>query len=510
MAQKSRHPRVIVTDGSETGVHFAEPGEQAFRAGVMFTNRYYEDACLIADAFELACTEAYIGKAFASMFPGGWKEMGIELVKGLAESLLWVVAGAGIGATFGFGLGLLLPPAEPLTIAGGAALGAAIAQWAMVGAGLVMAGYMTFQIGSISIELFGRGVREALDGNKEIAAAAFAKAIALVVGAVIPVAIVCVLFRGAGRMMQSQTARYMVNGLTRKIGASQILTAAQARAVGLLDIERRAISESTHNIFKVFRGCNPSRVAAIDRAGGLGNVHFKPGYLVDFKSYKEGAKAGEYVIEKGEMDAYIKGHYDSVPLGDGKFRLSARSVPHGDGTYLQNTNPRTGGAWLDGHILEPTSSGGKSQYLVRHVDDKTFVPDIDRLLYAEIGQTGRLGKSGVLRNKQWLANDDPREVMHWNERVSQAIFRLSGERLDWRAFQHGKSGDYLKPHKVTGEVGPGWPSRDAAGVYQIENESVVICVNGNMFATDWHGLATFCKSLELLNFKFPWAKALIH
>jgi len=485
-----------------------EPGERAFRAGVALTNALYDSACALADAFELACTPPYIGKALAGMFPGGWTGVAEELVKGLVTQVEWVVAGAGIGAMFGLGLGLLLPPAEPLTLAGGAALGAAIAQWALVAVGLVSLGSMTIQIGQASIELFGSGVREALAGNKESAARMFAVAMALVIGGTVPLAIICALTRGAGKMVQSQSARFMINRLTSKIAATRIATAAQARMVGLMEEEWRAIAQSTMGIFKVFRGCNPSRVGAIQREGGLGNVHFKPGYLKDFKSAKVG-RTGEYSIERGEFQQYIAGHYELKPMGGGKFKVLARDGRHAPGTYLDNTSPVKGGPWLDEHIVEEIVEGGQTRYVVRHPDDKTFVPDIDRLLYAEIGRTGRLGRSGVLRGHKWLENDDPREVMHWNTLISRAISKMTGKELDWRGFQHGKSADYLTPHQVTGEVGPGWPSRNAAGIYQIENENIVIAVNGNLFITDWNGLGVFCKSLEMLGFKYPWARSVI-
>ena len=99
--------------------------------------------------------------------------------------------------------------------------------------------------------------------------------------------------------------------------------------------------------------------------------------------------------------------------------------------------------------------------------------------------------------------------MYWNQRMARAMREINGEELDWRGFQHGKSADFLVKHEQTGAVGPGWPSRNEAGVFEIENEKIVIAVNGNMFVTDWHGLANFSKSLELLNFKYPWAKAII-
>lgn len=508
MAPRS-HPRAIVTDGRETGFSFSGPGEQAFRAGVAFTNQFYDSACLIADAFELACTPAYVGRALQAMFPGGWRPVAEEMIKGLVDQLKWVVTGAGIGAMFGLGLGMLLPPAEPFTIAGGAALGAAITQWALVAAGIVVFAKVAIQIGQVSIDLFSAGMKEALSGHKERAATLLGQAIALVVGGVLPIAIVCALSKGAGRMVQSQTSCYMINTLTTKIGATRIASAAEARLVGLHSEEWPALASATRGIFKVFRGCNPSRVEAIERSGGIENVHFKAGYLVDFKSYKKAGRAGEYVIDKSKLQKYLQGHYEMISLGHNKYRLDAMNLNNPKTPYLNATNPIEGGPWLHNHLVEEIIEGGQMKYLVRHVDGKTFVPDIDRLLYAEIGMTGRLGRSGVITGQKWLPNDDPREIMYWNGLISKAISKMTGKPLDWRGFQHGKSADYQKPHKITGEIGPGWPKRNDAGIYQIENEKIVIGVNGNLFCTDWNGLALFCKSLEILNFKYPWAKSVV-
>ena len=69
--------------------------------------------------------------------------------------------------------------------------------------------------------------------------------------------------------------------------------------------------------------------------------------------------------------------------------------------------------------------------------------------------------------------------------------------------------DFQVPHKITGEVGAGWPSRNEAGVFQIENEAIVVGVGGNLYVTDWHGLGHLAKALEILNFRYPWAKATI-
>jgi len=506
MAPRS-HPRVIVTDGRETGYSFpAEPGEGAFRAGVALTNQFYDDACLIADAFALACTGPYIGKALGTALPGGWIKIGEDLVLGLFDNLKWVVVGAGIGATFGLGLGLLLPPAEPLTLAGGAALGAAIAEWALVGVGIFTAGHMAFQISAISIDLFGKGVTLALNDNQEGAARCFAQAIALVLGAMIPLAIVCAITKGGGKLIQAQSTKFMLNRLTSKIGATRIVSTSVARTVGLSSVEWQAMCRTSMGIINVFRGCNPARLAAIERAGGMANVHFKPGYLKDFKSAKVG-RTGEYVIEETELETYIQGHYHKVQEGT-NFKLKAVDGAQ-KGPYLHNTSPIKGGPWLDEHWLVPTINEGKRCYILKHPDGKTFVPDIDRLFYAEIAETGRIGQSGVLRGHKWAANDDPLEVMYWNQRMARAMREINGEELDWRGFQHGKSADFLVKHEQTGAVGPGWPSRNEAGVFEIENEKIVIAVNGNMFVTDWHGLANFSKSLELLNFKYPWAKAII-
>jgi hypothetical protein len=507
------HPKVrIVSDGTEYGVGapIGEPGERAFRAGVALANEGFENAGLIADAFMLACTPAYISKAMGEVLPFGWTGIAADMVKGLASDIMWVVKGAAIGATFGAALGMLLPPAEPLTLAGGAALGASIATWALVGIGIVGAVKMTITISQAAATLFGEGVRLALARQKERAAQMFARALALILGAVVPLAIVMVLTRAGGRMIQAQTTRFLIARVTRMIRASRIVTAAEARAVGLLGEEAQAIGQATRGLFYIFRGCNPNRVAAMERNGGIGGVHFKPGYLVDFKSAKVGI-AGEYAIEKGELQAYLKGFYKMKREGN-RWRLEAEAGAFdGKSTtpYLDRTNPRTGGPWLDGHLLEEVMIDGKPHYALKHPDGKPFVPDIDRLLYCEIGQTGRLGRSGVLRGKNWLANDDPREVSYWNTMISRALRKIMGEPVDWRGIQHGKSADYTKPHKITGEVGPGWPSRNDAGEYMIPNEAIVIGIDGQLFVTDWHGLATFCKSLELLHFKFPWAKAII-
>ena len=117
------NPYVIVSDGREFGMRYPmfEPGEQSFRFGVSVTNRYYESACLIADAFALACSPAYMGQAFKSLFPEGWRPLADDLIKGLLDNLKWIVTGAGLGAVIGAGLGLLLPPAELCATAGNAA-----------------------------------------------------------------------------------------------------------------------------------------------------------------------------------------------------------------------------------------------------------------------------------------------------------------------------------------------------------------------------------------------------
>jgi hypothetical protein len=79
---------------------------------------------------------------------------------------------------------------------------------------------------------------------------------------------------------------------------------------------------------KVFRGCNPNGVAAVEREGGLANVHFKPGYLKDFKSAKVGPRPGECMIDKAAFEASIKGHYDMVRRAMEDSGSTPGSVPH--------------------------------------------------------------------------------------------------------------------------------------------------------------------------------------
>lgn len=526
MVVRRAHPnvRLLVSDGTEfeETARFLpiEPGEQAFRAGVRLTNSLYESACQIADAFLLACSGEYMQPAMATLLPGGWTGLAVEMAKGIAKDLLWIVGGAGIGASFGAALGTLLPPAEPLTLAGGAALGAAIATWALLGIGIVMAGKMVIQLSNATCTLFGAAVEEAMKGHREKAAKLFAYGLAMILGAIVPLAILCCISRTAPRLIKSQSVRFMVGKLMTEVQSSRIVTAAQARGIGLTAEEFEAICSATRGTIQILRGCNPNRVTAIERSGGLGNVHFKPGYLKDFKSLKKGP-AGEYAVESKEMEKYIRGIYDIVNEG-GRLRLRARRESTSTRPKLDRTRPvpdldkKTGeeipdswGAWLDNHILEEIVVDGTRHYAIKHPDGKPFVPDIDRLMYAEIGPTGMLGRSGEIRGQKWLANDDPREVMYWNNRISQAISRITGKKLDWRGLQHGKSADFHSVHKTTGEVGPGWPKRDDAGIYHIENEVIVLTVDGAMFVTDWNGLATFIKAIELLRIKFPWAKSIV-
>ncbi|MBK9082910.1 MAG: hypothetical protein IPL88_12940 [Rhizobiales bacterium] len=479
------NPYVIVSDGREFGIRFpmGEPGEQAFRTGVALTNRYYESACLIADAFALACTPPYLGQAFKSLFPEGWRPLVDDLVKGLVDNLKWIVTGAGVGAVIGAGLGLLLPPAEPLTIAGGAALGSLIAQWALLAAGVVTMAKVAFQISNIALDLLAAGVTQALNRNREEAARLMARAIALIIGAVIPLAIVTALTKGAGKLMRAQSTRFMVNRLTTRIQASCITTAAQARAVGLLEAEWKAIAETTRSVFQIFLQSGPRRGdRALRRPVG--------------RAFQTGLLQGLQIRQDGP-DRRIHG-------GEGRVRkihrrpllaeTGGRRLPH-PGARGRSARPALsgeyepqGGPWLDNH-REPIAEGGKTFYILRHPDGKTFVP--------------------TLSGRKWLPNDDPREVAHWNRLISKAIEKFTGKPVDWRGYQHGKSADFQVPHKITGEVGAGWPSRNAAGVFEIENEAIVIGVGGNLYVTDWHGLAHLAKSLEVLNFRYPWAKAII-
>jgi hypothetical protein len=304
------HPNVIVTDGRETGYTFTGPGESAFRAGVAMTNSLYASACLVADAFALACTRPYLTRALGTVYPMGWRSLVDQMVEGMKMNIKWVVTGAGIGAAFGLGLGLLMPVAEPGTVAAGASLGAAIATYALVAAGVVALGGAVVSLSPVVADLVFRGFQEALAGRTEAGAQAFSKAIALVFGAIVPMILLFALTKGAGRLVNSRmgasmvakTGAYMVANLKNRVAASYISTAAMAEQVGLTAPEWQAIAQSSRNMIQVFRGCNPNRIAALERAGGFDHVHFKPAYFNAFKSAKTGPNAGEYVIEAAEFD----------------------------------------------------------------------------------------------------------------------------------------------------------------------------------------------------------------
>ena len=81
--------------------------------------------------------------------------------------------------------------------------------------------------------------------------------IAMIIGAMLPLAIVYALTKGAGKMVQAQSSRYIIGQITTKIANSEITNGFRARSVGLMEEEWKAIAASTRGVFKVFRGAKP-------------------------------------------------------------------------------------------------------------------------------------------------------------------------------------------------------------------------------------------------------------
>jgi hypothetical protein len=131
---------------------------------VALANEYAQEASNLATAFELACTKPYLGRAVGTVLPFGWRGLVHDLVNGLKDNIFWVVTGAGIGAAFGAAIGLLMPVAEPGTIAAGASFGAAIATYAMLGTGPWAMGMLIVTVTPIAIDSITEGFKAALDG----------------------------------------------------------------------------------------------------------------------------------------------------------------------------------------------------------------------------------------------------------------------------------------------------------------------------------------------------------